>query len=62
MRQASGISERGPSRPEVLITTGYTGLCIVCDERVEHWHEVLVPCDDDEPLTHAECAEGDGDE
>lgn len=58
--QASGISERGPSRPEAWITTGRSGLCDECGERVEPWHEVLLGTDD-EPLIHAECAEGDGD-
>lgn len=58
MRQASGISERGPSRPEAWITTGRSGVCVECDERVEPWHEVLLRHEDD-PLMHVECAEGE---
>lgn len=56
MRQASGISERGPFRPEAYIVVGKTGICDECDQRVEPWHEVLAGWDDD-PLTHVECAE-----
>lgn len=58
MRQASGISERGPIRPEAWIVNAgsRTGICDECRERVESWHEVLLGTDDD-PLIHAECAE-----
>lgn len=58
MSQASGISERGPSRTEAWITWGKTGWCHECPERVETWHEVLLGGEDD-PLMHAECAEGE---
>lgn len=61
MRQASGISERGPCRPEAWITTGRSGLCDECGQRVEPWQEVLLGTDD-EPLIHAEHEDGDGDE
>lgn len=61
MRQASGTSERGPSRPEADIGCGYHGVCDQCGERVETHHEVLLGLDGD-PLVHAECAEEEVDE
>lgn len=59
MRQASGISERPPFRPEAWIGCGFHGICYECGERVEPHHEVMLGYDGD-PLVHAECAEGEG--